>query len=207
MESLKDASSLFKKRAKQVKESFEPSPPPVVISPIVKTRKFSDYNTENELTKISEYEEQLHNYLDKGEYQYVLDKASELGLLDFVDLLLNQSEKEELYLRLDKALESASYYGHLDIVERLLDSDVNTERYMGINPRPKVEPFLFFEGKSEIPYVNVPLTHDNIRKAMLNATLAKHDLVFKILEKYYYRTHAVKDRHDIEKMKKYLVKN
>ena len=112
-----------------------------------------------------------------------------------VKFVLNTSKKEPLNLKLDKALSSASYYGHLDVVEELLDSDLTTENYFNRQPRPKIEAFLFFEGQSEIPYANIPLTSDQIREAIVQATYGKHQLVQDTLNKYYFRTHAIKERY------------
>jgi hypothetical protein len=194
-DSLKDFTKIFKKRAQQLQSPTPPTPVPPTVSDESDSDYDSDYTSENEITKISEYEDQLMNYFTDGHYQYVLDKASQLGLLPFVELVLNASKNEPLNLHLNKALSIASYYGHLYVVEALLDSDLTTEKYYNRQPRPKIESFLFFEGQYEIPHTNIPLTSGEIREAIIQSTYGKHQLIKDTLEPYYYKTHAIKERH------------
>jgi hypothetical protein len=156
---------------------------------------------------MSEYEQQLMEEYLVGQYQYVLDKASQLGLLRFVKRILELSSYHPLELNITDSLNMAAYYGHIEVVETLLSHDLDNERYYGKAPREEVTALLpFFEDKPRIPYTNEPLTHEDIRKAIIAAYSANHNEVAKVLEAYYYRTHAIKDRHDNKKADKFLDK-
>lgn len=215
---LRDASALFKKRAKQLKEEVSkpiiPIPkkrelPTLPKKEVVPIRKASsvDYLTEIEDTQMSEYEQQLMTYYHEGHYQYVLDKASQLGLLRFVKHILELSSYNPLELNISESLKAASYYGHIEIVEELLEHDIKNERYYGRAPRDEIISILpFFEDKPRIPYTNEPLTHDDLRNSIITAYTANHSEIAKLLEGYYYRTHAIKDRHDIKKADQFLAK-
>jgi hypothetical protein len=217
VDELKDASALFKKRAKQVKEEVTK---PFIQLPKLSQKEYKqvqepklkkvvslDYLTRIEDTDIKEYENQLRNYLHEGHYQYVLDKAAQLGLIEFVRHILNLSEYYPLELNIADALNTASYYGHIEIVEMLLEHDIDNEKYYGKVPREEVISILpFFDNKSRIPYTNEPLGHEDIRKAIISAYSANHKELAKILEAYYYRTHAIKDRHDTLKADKFLAR-
>lgn len=209
---LRDTTSLFKKRARQLKEEVTPN---IQLSklnieyqePEVKKQSSLDYLTENEDTQMSEYEQQLMEYYLAGQYQYVLDKASQLGLLRFVNQILELSSYHPLELNIVDALNTAAFYGHIEVIETLLSHDVENERYYGKAPREKVTAVLpFFQDKHRIPYTNQPLTHEDIRNAIISAYSANHNEVAKLLEVYYYRTHAIKDRHDNKKADKFLSK-
>jgi len=215
---LREASALFKKRAIQLKKEVEkplipipkkrelPTLPKKEVVPI-KKEILLDYLTEIEDTQMSEYEQQLMIYYNEGHYQYVLDKASQLGLLRFVKHVLELSTFYPLELNIFDALKAASFYGHVEIVEELLAHDVENERYYGKAPREEIISVLpFFEDKPRIPYTNEPLTHDDLRNAIITAYTSNHVELAKILEAYYYRTHAIKDRHDINKADKFLAK-
>lgn len=166
----------------------------------ISTDTSDDYQTSIEDTDISEYIDQLREYYKQGEYQYVLDKVSQLGLVDYVKKLLIISEDFSMNLDLAEALNSACYYGHVEVVEVLLNNDIENERYFGRKPRVESDSVLpFLNSKLRIPYTNKPLTHDNIRRAILSAHSGNHLELAKILETYYYRTHAIKDRHDVSK--------
>lgn len=169
------------------------------------TDSSDDYKTSIEDTDISEYIEQLKDYYKEGEYQYVLDKSSQLGLVYYVKKLLTISEDFAMNLDLSEALNAACYYGHVEVVEVLLNNDIENERYFGRKPRVETESVLpFFSSNLRIPYINKPLTHDNIRNAILRAHASNHLELAKIIETYYYRTHAIKDRHDVYKAKMLL---
>lgn len=204
VEELTDTSSLFKKRARQLKEETKR---PIIQLPklpseqILKKQISLDYLTG---TQMSEYEQQLMEYYVAGQYQYVLDKASQLGLLRFVRKVLELSSYHPLELNIADALNVAVYYGHIEVIETLLRHDINNERYYGKAPREEV--IAFFEDKPRIPYTNEPLTHEDIRKAIIAAYSANNIEVAKVLETYYYRTYAVKDRHDSLKTDKFLSK-
>lgn len=208
---LRDTSSLFKKRARQLKEDVID---PVIQLPRLPKPKNSlvkqqslDYLTENEETQMSEYEQQLMEYYKAGQYQYVLDKASQLGLLRFVQSVLDLSQHNHVELNIADALKVAAYYGHIEVIEQLLSHDIDNERYYGKAPREKVVAILpFFEDKSRIPYTNEPLTHNDLRNSIIAAYSANHNEIAKILEGYYYRTHTIKDRHDNKKADKFLSK-
>lgn len=216
VDELRDASALFKKRARQLKEEAKPLPilpsKPIEVVETVKTPTLTkqsslDYITEIEDTQMSEYEKQLMEYYYQGHYQYVLEKASQLGLIRFVNRLLELSTYYPIDLNIFEALNAASYFGHVEVVEALLNHDVENERYYGKAPREEIISVLpFVEDKPRIPYTNEPLSHDNIRKAIITAYSANHAELAKILEGYYYRTHAIKDRHDIKKANKFLAK-
>jgi hypothetical protein len=220
VDELRDASALFKKRAKQLKEEVKPFIPslptlpskPVEVVETVKTPTLTkqsslDYLTEIEDTHMSEYEKKLMEYYHQGHYQYVLEKASQLGLIRFVNRLLELSTYYPIDLNIFEALNTASYFGHVEIVEALLNHDVENERYYGKAPREEIISVLpFVDDKPRIPYTNEPLSHDNIRKAIITAYSANHTELAKILESYYYRTHAIKDRHDIKKANQFLSK-
>jgi hypothetical protein len=212
VDSLRDTSSLFKKRARQLKEEVKPV---IQLSklnieyeqPILKKQASLDYLTENEETQLSEYEEQLMEHYLAGQYQYVLDKASQLGLLRFVKRILELSSYHPLDLNIAYSLNMAAYYGHIEVIETLLSHDIDNERYYGKAPREEVTYLLpFFEDKPRIPYTNEPLTHEDIRKAIISAYSANHNEVANVLEAYYYKTHAIKDRHDNKKADKFLAK-
>lgn len=216
---LQGASALFKKRARQLKEEVEkplipfpkkrelPELPQRQETPLIKKEKSFDYLTEIEDTQISEYEQQLMTYYQEGHYQYVLDKASQLGLLRFVKKVIELSTYYPIDLNISDALKAATYYGHVEVVEELLEHDIENERYYGKAPREEVISVLpFFEDKPRIPYTNEPLTHNDLRNAILTAYKSNHSELAKILESYYYRTHAIKDRHDINKADKFLAK-
>lgn len=216
---LRGASALFKKRARQIKHEVQPTQidlfpkkvkeelPVLPELPVLKKQPSIDYLSEIEDTQMSEYEQQLMEYYYAGHYQYVLDKASQLGLLRFVKHVLELSTYHPLDLNIADSLNAASYYGHVEIVEALLNHDVDNERYYGKAPREEIISVLpFFDDKPRIPYTNEPLTHDDIRKAIITAYSAHHNELAKILEDYYYRTNAIKDRHDRKKADKFLAK-
>jgi hypothetical protein len=216
VEDLSGAAALFKKRAKEIKRKVEtqilptrelPKLPQKDEMTPIKRVKSLDYLTEIEDTQMSEYEQQLMEYYHEGHYQYVLDKASQLGLLRFVKHVLELSTFYPLELNIADSLKAASYYGHVEIVEELLEHDINNERYYGKAPREEIISILpFFDDKPRIPYTNEPLTHDDLRNSIINAHTANHSELAKILENYYYRTHAIKDRHDTAKADKFLAK-
>jgi hypothetical protein len=213
-EDLKDASALFKKRAKQLKEEVnlpvlpklqqKKDVPKEQVQELQKPLSL-DYLTQIEDTDIREYENQLRDYLHEGHYQYVLDKAAQLGLIEFVRHLLNLSRYYALELDIATPLKGASFYGHLEVVEILLEHDVENERHYGKTPNIDPDSFSFYL-KKIIPYTNEPLTHDDIRSAIIEAHKANHIELAKVLEAYYYRTHAIKDRHDVKKVDTFLSK-
>lgn len=215
---LRSATSLFKKRAQKIKEEVEqpliqfpkrelPELPRKEEIPLIKKEKSLDYLTEIEDTQMSEYEQQLMTYYQEGHYQYVLDKASQLGLLRFVKKVIELSTYYPIDLNISDALKAAAYYGHVEVVEELLAHDIENERYYGKAPREEIISVLpFFEDKPRIPYTNEPLTHNDIRNAIITAYTSNHSELAKILEAYYYRTHAIKDRHDLAKADKFLAK-
>lgn len=214
-EELKDFSSIFKKRARQIRESEENSLPKISKrKPSLKNTDTDtdiiesdsdDYTSSIEDTDIKDYEEQLRQYYYQGEYQYVLDKASQLGLTEIVKKLLHISEYVPMKLELSSALLTSSHYGHLEVIEVLLDNDIENERYFGREARLETESILPIFGRQyRIPYTNIPLTHDNLRNAILASYTANHSELAKILESYYYRTNAIKDRHDINKVNEYF---
>lgn len=218
-EDLRGTTALFKKRAQKLKEEVEkpliplpkkrelPQLPQKEELPTIKKEKSLDYLTEIEDTQMSEYEQQLMRYYHEGHYQYVLDKASQLGLVRFVKKVIELSTYYPIDLNIFDALKAAAYYGHLEVVEELLEHDLDNERYYGKAPRDEIISVLpFFEDKPRIPYTNEPLTHEELRNAIITAYTANHSELAKILEAYYYRTHAVKDRHDINKADKFLAK-
>lgn len=215
VDELKDVSTLFKKRARKIKEKVEkpmfPSFPKLELKkedlPILIKQDSLDYLTKIEHTNMSEYEQQLMEYYNAGQYQYVLDKASQLGLLRFVQQILKLSGYYPLELNIANALNYASNYGHIEIIEELLTHDLDNERYYGKAPREEVIAILpFFDNKSRIPYTNEPLTHDDLRHSIITAYNSNHKELAKTLEAYYYRTHAIKDRHDTVKADKFLAK-
>jgi hypothetical protein len=212
-EDLRDASALFKKRAKQVKAEVErpfiklphlPSKKVIQQETVTKAPSL-DYLTEIEDTSISEYEQQLLTYIHEGHYQYVLDKAAQMGLINFVTHLINLSRYYPLELDIGSALKAAAFYGHIEIIELLLEHDVENERYYGKTPNIDPDSFSFYLTKI-IPYTNEPLTHDDIRNSILEAHKGNHKELSNVLEKYYYRTHAIKDRHDVKKVDTFLSK-
>jgi hypothetical protein len=212
VDELKDTSALFKKRARKIKEEQEMpiiSPPELNDEdlPLLRSPSSLDYLTKIEDTDMSEYEQQLTEYYHIGQYQYVLDKASQLGLLHFVKQILKLSEYYPIKLNIANALNHASHYGHIEIVNELLTHDIENERYYGKAPREEVIAILpFFHNKSRIPYTNEPLTHDDLRRCIITAYNSYHKELAATLEAYYYKTHAVKDRHDTIKADKFLAK-
>lgn len=223
---IRGAATLFKKTAKKIEKAEENKIPisisipkpnlkpklpkqktqdkPVEIKEIVK-QPSHEYLSSIEDTDIREYEQQLRDYYYAGEYQYVLDKASQLGLIDSVKKLLYISEYVPMNLNLADALYSASYFGHFEVIEALLDNDIENERFFGKEPRLETESLLpIFSKQLRIPYLNNPLTHNNLRNAVLAAYTSNHYELAKILETYYYRTHSVKDRHDIRQANQLL---
>jgi hypothetical protein len=66
----------------------------------------------------------IEYYMKKGDYQFVLNRASEKGLYDYVDEIL---EMKDPFIKLDRALELAGKNGHEDIVLLLLYTDLNNE--------------------------------------------------------------------------------
>lgn len=214
---LREFTSIFKKRAKQLKTEIEK---PIISLPQLPIKQRDaipqeppkitkipslDYLTEIEDTSISEYEQQLLNYIHEGHYQYVLDKASQMGLINFVNHLINLSRYYPLELDIATALKAAAFYGHIEIVESLLDHDLDNERYYGRTPNMDPDSFSFYL-KTIVPYTNEPLTHDDIRNAILEAHKGNHKELASVLETYYFRTHAVKDRHDVKKVDTFLSK-
>jgi hypothetical protein len=180
-QSLKNSAILFKKSAKTLNNENEKSVDEV------------DYRTENNNISLSEYENQLLEMIDMGEYQYALDKASQLGLLDIVNKVIDISKKHPLHLDLSLALKSASFIGHLYVVEALIDNDIDNERNHKRIPRPSIKEFFpFYEGQKSISYSNIPLTIESLKSAILQAVFAKHFEVKIILETYYLRTCLIK---------------
>jgi hypothetical protein len=74
----------------------------------------------------------IEYYMKKGDYQFVLNRASEKGLYDYVDEILQMQEILDMdtNIRIDKALYLAAKNGHEDIVLLLLYTDLNNENTM-----------------------------------------------------------------------------
>ena len=89
------------------------------IEPIVKPRL-----TKAE-TKVLKYSIKIIDYyLKKGDYQFVLDKASEKGLYEYVEEILKMEDPD---IKLNRALYLAGKNGHEDIVLLLLHHDLKNE--------------------------------------------------------------------------------
>ncbi len=180
---LENVSTLFKKTAKRINNSSDDK----------LDDKLDDYLTENDDTNIEEYEEHLKILLEKDEeVQYVLDKASQLGLIDIVKYVIDKSKYHEYNLYINNALINASSMGHIDIVELLLDHDVDNEMYYGRKPELYRNIFSV-SNKLKIPFSNLPLVHDDLLEALKNAIYNNHLEIEKVLEKYYFRSFAIKE--------------
>jgi hypothetical protein len=87
--------------------------------------------------------------------------------------------------------------GHIDIVELLLDHDVDNEMYYGRKPELYRNVF-DVSNKLKIPFSNLPLVHDDLLEALKNAIYNNHLEIKKVLEKYYFRSFAIKDKHNLQ---------
>lgn len=193
---LKDISASFKKTAKKLNKNLDNNSDKKLNN---LDNKLDDYLTKNEDTNIEEYEEHLKMLLDKDEeVQYVLDKASQLGLIDIVEYIIDKSKYHQYNLYINNALINASSMGHIDIVELLLYHDVDNEMYYGRQPRLSRNIFNLYSNKLEIPFSNLPLTHDDLLEAKFKAIFNKHLEIDKVLDKYYFRSFAIKDRYNIK---------
>lgn len=197
---LKDLSALFKKTAKKLNKNLDNNSDKKLNNLDNNLdNKLDDYLTENEDTSIKEYEEHLKMLLDKDEeVQYVLDKASQLGLIDIIKYVIDKSKYHQYNLYINNALINASSMGHIDIVELLLDHDIDNEMYYGRKPELHRNIFNISTNKLKIPFSNLPLLHNDLVEAKLKAILNKHLEIEKVLEKYYFRSFAIKDRHNMK---------
>jgi Synaptobrevin len=167
-----------------------------------KTNYLDNYLTENEDTSIEEYEKHLITLMHDGQYQYVLDKASQLGLIDMIKYIIEKSKYFQYNLYINNALINASTMGHIDIVELLIEHDIDNEMYYGREPileyPTSYELFGFFTSSPILkrPLSNLPLTHDDLIEAIKNAVLNNHLEIQKILDKYYFRTFAIKELYN-----------
>jgi hypothetical protein len=188
---LRDTSLLFKKTARKLNVSKSEEHQ-------MKEQEEADYRTENEQINIKEYELHLQNLLKEGQYQYVLDKSSQLGLLDFVKYVITISSTRPLNLSLSEALKSSSHLGHLLIVE-LLDHDIDNEKYYGMKPRDASQSIfypLIDDLVTKVPYSNLPLTHIDLMGAIKELLLSQHHEVHNVLQAYYLQTYAIKERYN-----------
>jgi hypothetical protein len=177
--SLEDAGYLFKKSTK------------------MRSNEDLDYRSENNDTSIYEYENQLLEFINEGKYQYTLEKAAQLGLIDIVNKVLYISRERPLNLDISLALKSASFTGHLEVVEALINNDLENERNYERQPRPSITPFWpFYEGQKSVKYRNISLTIENLKTAILEAVLSNHLEIKVLLEKYYFRMCAFKGGKD-----------
>lgn len=89
------------------------------IEPLIKPRL-----TKAE-TKVLRYSiKMIEYYMKRGDYQFVLDKASEKGLYEYVEEILKMEDPE---IKLNRALYLAGKNGHEDIVLLLLHHDLINE--------------------------------------------------------------------------------
>jgi hypothetical protein len=179
-QSLEDSGYLFKKSSKMLCGTTD-----------------ADYRTENNDTSINEYIHQLLEFINEGKYQYALDKAAQLGLIDIVNKVLYISKEHPLNLDISLALKSASFTGHLEVVEALINNDLENERNYNRQPRPSITPLWpFYEGQKSVKYRNISLTIENLKTAILEAVLSNHLEIKVLLEKYYFRMCVFKGGKD-----------
>lgn len=182
-QSLEDSGYLFKKSSKMLHGK--------------KDTEDTDYRTENNDTSINEYIHQLLEFINEGKYQYALDKAAQLGLIDIVNKVLYISKELPLNLDISLALKSASFTGHLEVVEALINNDLENERNSNRQPRPSITPLWpFYEGQKSVKYRNISLTIENLKTAILEAVLSNHIEIKVLLEKYYFRMCVFKGGKD-----------
>jgi hypothetical protein len=63
-----------------------------------------------------------------------------------------------------------------------------------VNDPPLPKPIAFVEfNKLKIPFSNLPLVHDDLLEALKNAIYNNHLEIEKVLEKYYFRSFAIKE--------------
>lgn len=191
-QSLEDSGHLFKKSTKMLHNNSNDN------NEKKSSRKNSiDYRTENNDTSINEYENQLLEFINEGKYQYALDKAAQLGLIDIVNKVLYISKELPLNLDISLALKSASFTGHLEVVEALINNDLENERNYNRQPRPSITPLWpFYEGQKSVKYRNISLTIENLKTAILEAVLSNHLEIKVLLEKYYFRMCVFKGGKD-----------
>lgn len=89
------------------------------IEPIIKPRL-----TVGETKVLRHSIKMIDYYMKRGDYQYVLDKASEKGLYEYVEEILKMEDPE---IKLNRALYLAGKNGHEDIVLLLLHHDLRNE--------------------------------------------------------------------------------
>lgn len=120
---------MFRKRAKELKEQ---------------TVEDTSSIGSNEVA-LDEYTQHLKDMLVVGRYQYVLNKASQLGLADTVRTVLAYSRNHPIHLNLAEALDLAAHYGHIEVVDELIENDVNNKTYSVLSD---------YDSDSETTYTN-----------------------------------------------------
>jgi ankyrin repeat protein len=142
----------------------------------------NNYTSKINDTDMFEYTDHLLSLLDTHDVykmQYVLDKASQMGIIELVIYIITQSKKNLSNLHINNALLNATLIGHIEIVEFLLEHDFDNE---GDN----------LNGET----TNIPLTQKDIENAIKQSILANHSEIHKILEGYYYKTYVMKKVRD-----------
>jgi hypothetical protein len=176
-ESLKNTAELFKKRAVKLEEQLKPE---------ITRKKSLDYRTENNDININEYEQHLMSLMNENNYQYVLEKSAQLGLINIFKTILDKSKKFDIHLKLNEPLKIASSIGHYEIVELIINEDLINERYYKKQPRPSIAEFYpFYEGQHHIPYTNDPLTLPEITDAVNLAIMNGHKEINILLSNYF----------------------
>lgn len=127
------------------------------IQPIIKPRL-----TPSE-TRVLRYSiKMIHYYMKRGDYQYVLDKASEQGLYEYVEEILKMENQE---IKLNRALYLAGKNGHEDIVLLLLHYDLINE--------------------STISNIAISLTRDDLLYAIRESFANHYPTIAIMIQKYY----------------------
>jgi hypothetical protein len=114
-------------------------------------------------TKVLRYSIKLIDYyMSQGDYQYVIDNASEKGLYEYVEDILKMKDEE---IKLNRALYLAGKNGHGDIVFLLLYHD--------------------FKNRSKIFNIAKLLTREDLLYAIRQSFVGHYTTIAIMIQKYY----------------------
>lgn len=113
-------------------------------------------------------------FMSREEYQIVLNRASEKGLYDYVEEVLNM-ERGDLDLDLSRALYLAAINGHEHIVLLLLHYD--------------------FENENSPFYLATLLTRGDLIYTIRHAVVAGYPEIAIMIQKYYYEMYEDKNEY------------
>jgi hypothetical protein len=138
----------------------------------------------------------LNDRAEHGDYQFVLEKACEIGDEQRIEGVVKLAREIGLpTLSMFEPFKIAAYYGHVEIVQLLIKRDLENEKYHG--QTPNVLWSFLYEFKMPIPYVNDPLTTDQLKEIILETKKAGHTHIVDELEKYYKRMYEYKRASEI----------